>query len=236
MKLSERFWAMTQGVVLTHWGRDKIAAILQTTFSLINIVVFWLKFRRNLFLIAQLTVYQHWFRQWLGAEQATSHYLKWWLHSLLTHICVTRLNWYQMQSKFEMFTCNEPCARIWLQGPGRVITSHNIFRNIVTCPCPASGAHYSDVIMGSISSQINSLTIVYSSVDSADIKENIKAPRHWRPDNSPHKGLVTRKMFPFDDVIMNTPHMIIIKISWAVTVWFICIIDILGSFNMIKAK
>ena len=35
------------------------------------------------------------------------------------------------------------------------------------------------------------------------IKENIKAPRHRRPVNSPHKWPVTRKMFPFDDVIMK---------------------------------
>ena len=42
------------------------------------------------------------------------------------------------------------------------------------------------------------------------IKENTKAPRHWPvvrgihhwPVNSPHKGPVTRKMFPFDDVIL----------------------------------
>ena len=38
------------------------------------------------------------------------------------------------------------------------------------------------------------------------IKENIKDPRHWplrwSPVNPPHKGPVTRKMFPFDDVIM----------------------------------
>ena len=41
------------------------------------------------------------------------------------------------------------------------------------------------------------------------IKENIKAPRHWPlcgeftgPVNSPHIGPATRKMFPFDDVIM----------------------------------
>ena len=45
---------------------------------------------------------------------------------------------------------------------------------------------------------------------SMHIKENIKAPRHWPlcgeftgPVNSPHKGPVTRKMFPFDDVIMK---------------------------------
>ena len=41
----------------------------------------------------------------------------------------------------------------------------------------------------------------------AQIKENIKAPRHWLLcGNSPgpvHKIPVTRKMFPFDDVIMK---------------------------------
>ena len=41
----------------------------------------------------------------------------------------------------------------------------------------------------------------------AQIKENIKAPRHWPLwGNSlvtPHKGPVTRKVFPFDDVIMT---------------------------------
>ena len=44
------------------------------------------------------------------------------------------------------------------------------------------------------------------------IKENIKAPRHWPLWGEftsdrwiPHKGLVTRKMFPFDDVIMRIP-------------------------------
>ena len=42
-------------------------------------------------------------------------------------------------------------------------------------------------------------------------KENIKAARHWPlnslgPVNSPHKGLITRKKFPFDDVIMIWPR------------------------------
>ena len=39
----------------------------------------------------------------------------------------------------------------------------------------------------------------------AQIKENIKALCHWPlcgEVNSPHKGLVTRNMFPFDDVTM----------------------------------
>ena len=56
---------------------------------------------------------------------------------------------------------------------------------------------YNDVIMTTISSQITSLTVVYSTVYSdAD-------QRKPGPVNSPHKGPVTRKMFPFDDVIMS---------------------------------
>ena len=39
--------------------------------------------------------------------------------------------------------------------------------------------HYGDVIMGAIASQITSLTIVYSTVYSDAVKENIKALRHW---------------------------------------------------------
>ena len=35
----------------------------------------------------------HWLRLWVVAEQATSHYLKQWWHSLLTHICVNRFQW-----------------------------------------------------------------------------------------------------------------------------------------------
>ena len=44
--------------------------------------------------------------------------------------------------------------------------------------------HYSDFAMSMIASQITILKIVY-----------------W-PVNSPHKRPVTRKIFPFDDVIM----------------------------------
>ena len=39
--------------------------------------------------------------------------------------------------------------------------------------------HYSDVIMSMMASQITSLTIVYSVVVQAQIKEDIKAPRQW---------------------------------------------------------
>ena len=61
-----------------------MAAISQTTlsiaFSWIKMLEFRLNFHWSLFLRVQLTIFQHWFRQWLGAIQATSHYLnQWWL-------------------------------------------------------------------------------------------------------------------------------------------------------------
>ena len=67
-----------------------------------------------------------------------------------------------------------------------------------------------DVLMSSLASQITSLTIVYSHVYSrADQRKyQSSAPLafvwgiHRWPVNSPHKGPVTRKRFPFDDVIM----------------------------------
>ena len=66
--------------------------------------------------------------------------------------------------------------------------------------------HYGDVIMGAISSQITSLTIVYSTVysDADQRKHQSSASLAFVRGavNSPHKWPVTRKMFLFDDVIM----------------------------------
>ena len=70
--------------------------------------------------------------------------------------------------------------------------------------------HSDDVIMGAIASQITSLTIVYSTVYSgADQSKHQSSASlafvwgiHRGPVNSPHKWPVTRKMFPFDEVIM----------------------------------
>ena len=51
---------------LTHWGRDKMAAISPTTlsiaFSWMKMLEFQLKFHWSLFLRVQLTMFQHWFR------------------------------------------------------------------------------------------------------------------------------------------------------------------------------
>ena len=70
--------------LLTHWGQDKMAASFQTTlsnaFSWMKMLEFRLKFHWSLFIRIQLTIFQHWFIWWLGADQATSHYLnQWWL-------------------------------------------------------------------------------------------------------------------------------------------------------------
>ena len=70
--------------LLTHWGRDKMSAISQTTlsnaFSWLKMLEFRLKFQWSLFPRVQLTIFKHWFRWWLDADQATSHYLnQWWL-------------------------------------------------------------------------------------------------------------------------------------------------------------
>ena len=70
--------------------------------------------------------------------------------------------------------------------------------------------HYGDVIMGAIASQITSLATVYSIVytDADQRKHRSSASLafvrgiHRGPVNSPHKWPVTRKMVPFDDVII----------------------------------
>ena len=67
-----------------------------------------------------------------------------------------------------------------------------------------------DAMMGTMASQITSLTSVYSTVYSgADQRKHQSSASlafvwgiHRWPVNSPHKWPVTRKMFPFDDVIM----------------------------------
>ena len=39
---------------------------------------FRLTFHRKLFIRFKLTIFQHWFRKWLGTDHATSHYLNQW--------------------------------------------------------------------------------------------------------------------------------------------------------------
>ena len=76
--------------------------------------------------------------------------------------------------------------------------------------------NYNAVVMGAMASQITSPTLVYSTVYSdADRRQHKSSALldfvwgiHRGPVNSPHKGPVTRKMFPFDDVIMFTSGLL----------------------------
>ena len=71
--------------------------------------------------------------------------------------------------------------------------------------------HYDDVTMTMLASQITSLTVVYSIVYSGVNQRKHQSSAslafvweiHRGPVNFPHKWPVTRKMFPFDDVIMT---------------------------------
>ena len=70
--------------------------------------------------------------------------------------------------------------------------------------------HYNDVIMSMMASQITNLMIVYSTVYSGTDQRKhqsstslafVRGIHRW-PVNSLNKWPVTRKMFPFDDIIM----------------------------------
>ena len=82
--------------------------------------------------------------------------------------------------------------------------------------------HDSDVIMGAMASQITGVSIVYPNVCSDEYQRKyhssaslafVRGIHRW-PVNSPHKWPVTRKMFPFDDVIM---------IRWKLWGWWLSI-------------
>ena len=61
-----RIYASSSFTELTHWGRDKMAAVSQTTlsssFSWMKMLEFRLRFHWTLFLRVQLPIIQHWFR------------------------------------------------------------------------------------------------------------------------------------------------------------------------------
>ena len=94
-----------------HWGPDKINTISQTTFSnafyWIKIYEFRLRFHWSLLLRFKLTIFQHWFKYWLGADQATSHYLnQWWL-----------VHWH-IYASLGLSELIQPCKFQWINTSG----------------------------------------------------------------------------------------------------------------------
>ena len=82
--------------------------------------------------------------------------------------------------------------------------------------------HYNDAMMGAMASQITNLIIIYATVYSGEEKrihqssESLTFLRgiHRWPVNSPHKWPVTRKMLPFDDVIMYENSTAVRSLLW----------------------
>ena len=108
------------------------------------------------------------------------------------------------------------------------------------CHMWSGPVHYSDVIMGEMASQITSLRIVYSTVYSGKGQRKhqssaslafLRGIHRW-PVNSPHKGPVTRTMFPFDDIIMRSIGKLeISQLSVSMTSWMLSKLEHLRSVN-----
>ena len=118
-------------------------------------------------------------------------------------------NWWNERCIIILWSISKlnPFMRIFLNSvPIPIDTSCRYLGDIVY----SNLCHYRDVIMSTRASQITSPTIVYSTISSgADQRKHQSYASlafvwdiyRW-PVNSPHKGPVMRKMFPFDDVIM----------------------------------
>ena len=71
--------------------------------------------------------------------------------------------------------------------------------------------HCRDVIMNAMASQITGVSIVYSTICAGAYQRKHQSSAslpfvggiHRWPANYPHEGPVTRRMFPFDDVIIS---------------------------------
>ena len=80
--------------------------------------------------------------------------------------------------------------------------------------------NYSDVIMSAMASQIAGLSIICFTVCSGtDQRKHQKSASltfvrgiHRWPEHCPNKGPRTRKMFPFDDVIMSILNAMLYKV------------------------
>ena len=130
------------------------------------------------------------------------------------------------------------------------VWSHQLFvrtdtRNLLTvqeyghysCMCTVSHEHYNDVIMIAMASQITSLTIVGSTICSAADQRKHQSSAslafvrgiHRGPVNSPHKGPGTRKMFPFNDVIMKDAYGVVLpRVGWG---HIICVHRVVHDFH-----
>ena len=97
--------------------------------------------------------------------------------------------------------------------------AYNIMNITQTIMETALDLSLQNVIMSALESQITSLMVVCSTVYSGTDERKhqssaslafVRGIHRW-PVNSPHKGPVTRKIFPFDDVIVMFSKWILCK-------------------------
>ena len=151
---------------------------------------------------------------WKSSSELTGKYA--YVTSLLEQIAQgIRKKWFV----FVVWCCNRELATCHIYRLGISVSPARSGTVAWTTYCQLK--HYDDAIMGEIASQITSLDIVYSTVYSgADQSKHQSSASlafvwgiHRGPVNSPHKWPVTRKMFPFDDVIMECPSVCAIVIT-----------------------
>ena len=108
-----------------------------------------------------------------------------------------------------IYWCMSNIVNKWINRVGNQTCGyHNFYSKMSTLLALSQGnSHYNDIIMSAMASQITSLTIIYSTFYSgADQRKHkslafVRGIHPW-PVYSPHKGPVTKKMFPFGDIIM----------------------------------
>ena len=119
-------------------------------------------------------------------------------------------------SKYTFLFCFKSSS-IWAAVSDTAVDSKRRIRSI-TLKTPWH--QNSDVMMSAMVSQITSHTIVCSTIYSGTDQRKYQSSAspafvrwiHRWPVNCTHKGPVTRKMFPFDDVIMK-PRVVIMSTS-----------------------
>ena len=99
--------------------------------------------------------------------------------------------------------------------------------------------HYIDIMMSAMASQITGVLIVCSAVCSSEYQRKhqssasltfVRGIHRW-PVDYPHKGPVTRKMFPFDDGIMGVGFMHWLHITMVYNTIPLSVIIYYNQFN-----
>ena len=103
---------------------------LSNAFSWMKILEFRLKFHWRLSLRVQLTISQHWFRWWLGADEATSHYLnQWWFdyRRIYASLGLNAFNGLQMRKRGIRCNCHHDLGAYWCKS--NVVTIKLVSKN-----------------------------------------------------------------------------------------------------------